>query len=133
MFALIKHVLAMKKNIIVIHTSPLRQKNKSVVKRLPPKQNVIKNFFFEAEISAIAPSIGADKKTKKAVVPERKAHKVVAFVDISMLASLKFHPSKGTITEAKYIGNSPAITVVANAELAQSYIYQAKTCDDPRK
>ena len=61
-----------RRNIIVIHTSPLRLKNKSVVKRLPPKQKVIKNLFFDSEISAIAPRIGADKKTTKAVVPERK-------------------------------------------------------------
>ncbi len=126
MFALIKHVLARKNKIIVIHTSPLQQKNKSVVKRLPPKQKVINNFFFESEISAIAPRTGADKKTIKAVVPERKAHMVVAFVDISKLPSLKNHPLEGTMTEAKYIGKSPAMTVVANAELAQSYIYQAK-------
>jgi len=117
----------MKKKIIVIHTSPLRLKNKSVVNRLPLKQNVIKNFFFDSDMSAIAPRIGAVINTNRAAVPARKAHSVVAFVDNSMPQNLKIHPSEGTITVAKYIGRRAAITVVANAEFAQSYIYHANT------
>ena len=126
MFAVIKQALAIKKKTIVVHTSPLRQKNKSVVNRLPPKQKVIKNFFFDFEISAIAPRNGAVINTKRAVVPERNAHSVVALVDISIPQNLKTHPSGGTITVAKYMGKRAAITVVANAEFAQSYIYHAK-------
>ncbi len=98
-----------------------------MVKRLPPKQNAIKNLFFDSAISAIAPRIGADKNTKRAVVPERKPHSVVALVGISIPPNLKIHPSEGTITVAKYMGKRPAIIVVANAELAQSYIHHAKT------
>ena len=115
----------MKKKIIVIHTSPLRLKNKSAVKRLPPKQKVIKNLFFDSDISAIAPRIGAVRNTNMAVVPTRKAHSVVALVGISMLHNLNSHPLGGTITVAKYMGRRAAITVVANAEFAQSYIYHA--------
>ncbi len=118
--------MARKKKIIVIHTSPLRQKNKSVVNRLPLKQKVIKNFFFDSEISAMAPRIGAVMNTKRAVVPERNAHSVAALVDMSILQNLKLHPSNGTMTVAKYIGKIAAIMVVANAEFAQSYIYHAK-------
>jgi hypothetical protein len=98
----------------------------SVVKRLPPKQKVIRNFFFDSAISAIAPRIGAVKNTKRAVVPERKPQSVVALVGISILPYLKVHPPWGTITVAKYMGKRAAIMVVANAELAQSYIYHAK-------
>jgi hypothetical protein len=94
-----------------------------VVKRLPPKQKVIKNLFFDSDISAIAPRIGAVKNTKRAVAPARKAHNVVALVDISMLKNLNSHPSGGIMTVAKYMGKRAAITVVANAEFAQSYIY----------
>ena len=119
--------MARKKKIIVIHTSPLWLKNRSVVNRLPPKQKVIKNLFFDSEISAIAPRIGAVINTKRAVVPARKAHSVVALVDISIPQILKPHPSAGTITVAKYMGKRAAITVVAKAEFAQSYIYHAKT------
>jgi hypothetical protein len=98
----------------------------SVVKRLPPKQKVIRNFFFDSAISAIAPRIGAVKNTKRAVVPERMPQSVVALVGISILPNLKVHPPWGTITVAKYMGKRAAIMVVANAELAQSYIYHAK-------
>jgi hypothetical protein len=52
---------------------------------------------------------------------------VVALVDISIPQNLNTHPSAGTITVAKYMGKRAAITVVANAEFAQSYIYHAKT------
>jgi len=97
-----------------------------VVKRLPPKQKVIRNFFFDSAISAIAPRIGAVKNTKRAVVPDRKPHSVVALVGISIPPNLKVHPPWGTITVAKYIGKRAAIMVVANAELAQSYIHHAK-------
>ena len=117
----------MKKKIIVIHTSPLRLKNRSVVNRLPTKQNAIKNLFFDSDMSAIEPRIGAVINTNIAAAPARKAHSVVAFVDISMPQNLKIHPSEGTITVTKYIGRRAAITVVANAEFAQSYIYHAKT------
>ncbi len=122
-----KQVLARKKKTIVIHTSPLLLKNRSTVNRLPPKQKLIKNIFFDFDISAIAPRIGAVINTKRAVVPARKAHSVVALVDISMPQNLKTHPSEGTITVAKYMGKRAAITVVAKAEFAQSYIYHAKT------
>ena len=98
-----------------------------MVNRLPPKQKAIKNFFFDSEISAMAPRTGAVINTKRAVVPERNDHRVVALVDISIPQSLKTHPSEGTITVAKYMGKRAAITVVANAEFAQSYIYHAKT------
>jgi hypothetical protein len=117
----------MKKNIIVIHTSPLWQKYKSVVNRLPPKQKTIKNLFFVPERSAIAPSVGAIMNTKRPVVPARNPHKVAALVAISIPENLKIQPSDGTITVAKYIGKRAAITVVANAELAQSYIHHANT------
>ena len=117
----------MKKKIIVIHTSPLRLKNKSVVNRLPPKQKAIRKPFFDSDMSAIAPRIGAVINTNRAAAPARKAHSVVAFVDISMPQNLKIHPSEGAITVTKYIGRRAAITVVANAEFAQSYIYHAKT------
>ena len=65
--------------------------------------------------------------TRSAVAPARKAHSVVALVDVSIPQNLKTHPSAGTITVAKYMGKRAAITVVANAEFAQSYIYHAKT------
>ena len=94
---------------------------------LPPKQKAIRNFFFDSDISAIAPRIGAVMNTNKAVVPDRKAHRVVALVGITIPPNLKIHPSGGTITVAKYMGRMAAITVVAKAELAQSYIYHAKT------
>jgi hypothetical protein len=64
--------------------------------------------------------------TKKAVAPERNPHNVAALVAISIPENLKIQPSDGTITVTKYIGRMAAITVVANAELAQSYIHQAK-------
>ncbi len=116
----------MKKNIIVIHTSPLWQKNKSAVNMLPPRQNTIKNLFFAFDRSAIAPRMGAVMKTNRDAVPERNPHKVAALVDIFRPENLKVQPSAGTITVAKYMGKIAAITVVANAELAQSYIHQAK-------
>ncbi len=75
----------------------------------------------------MAPRNGAVINTKSAVAPERKAHSVVALVDISILKNLKSHPSEGTITVAKYMGKRAAMIVVANAEFAQSYIYHAKT------
>jgi len=83
--------------------------------------------FFDSDMSAIAPRIGAVINTNRAAAPARKAHSVVAFVDNSMPQNLKIHPSEGTITVAKYMGRRAAITVVANAEFAQSYIYHANT------
>lgn len=65
--------------------------------------------------------------TKRPVVPARNPHKVAALVAISMPENLKIQPSDGTITVTKYIGKRAAITVVANAELAQSYIHHANT------
>jgi hypothetical protein len=96
------------------------------VNKLPPKQKTIKNLFLVSERSAIAPSVGAVMNTKRAVAPERNPHKVAALVTISKPENLKTQPSDGTITVAKYIGKRAAITVVANAELAQSYIHHAK-------
>ena len=78
-------------------------------------------------MSAMAPRNGAVINTRREVAPERKAHSVVALVDISIPQNLKTHPSGGTITVAKYMGKRAAITVVAKAEFAQSYIYHAKT------
>ena len=75
----------------------------------------------------MAPRNGAVINTRREVAPERKAHSVVALVDISIPQNLKPHPSEGTITVAKYMGKRAAIIVVANAEFAQSYIYHAKT------
>ena len=95
---------------------PLETMYRANVITMPINAKKRRNFFLEVPLSAMAPNTGAQRATAIPAMEFASPSRAVLIV-----------VSAPTLQNClKKIGKNPAITVVAKAELAQSYMAQPK-------
>ena len=96
--------------------SPLATKCKDMVMTIPMNEKNMRNFFLDDPLSAIAPRTGASKAMTTPAT--ELASPSLAVLTLMSAPALQYFLKK--------MGKKPAMTVVAKAELAQSYIAHPK-------
>ena len=105
-------IVAKTYKITAINQFPFETIYKDEVIITPIYAKNIRNFFFAVPVSAIAPSMGANKTTNMPAIE-------FAIPNLAVLIVVSTPTHQYCL---KKIGKKPAIIVVAKAELAQSYI-----------